>query len=115
MLNYHASDYMSIKHQVAINATETVKSKLTFEREDKSQGVMIHVCHTDILNSSKFTEEPLKKQKNLRFSGAGSHIKTGRAAECDINTVANMASAILMQAWMICHKDTLSMDYAVWI
>ena len=26
----HASVYVSIKHQVAINATETVKAKLTF-------------------------------------------------------------------------------------
>ena len=31
----HASGYMSIKHQVAVNATETVKAKLAFEREDK--------------------------------------------------------------------------------
>ena len=54
MLNYHASDYMSIKHQVGINATETVKAKLTFDREDKSQGLMINVYHTDIFNTSKF-------------------------------------------------------------
>ena len=33
---YHASGYVSIKHQVAINATETVKEKLTFEREAQS-------------------------------------------------------------------------------
>ena len=35
----------------------------------------------------------------------------GRAADSAINTVVNMASAILMQAWMICHKDTLSIDF----
>ena len=35
----------------------------------------------------------------------------GQAAECAINKVVNMASAILMQAWMICHKDTLSIDF----
>ena len=46
----HASGYVSIKHQVAINATEIVKEKLTFEREDKIQGVMINVYHTDNLN-----------------------------------------------------------------
>ena len=28
----HVSGYVRIKHQVAINATETVKKKLTFER-----------------------------------------------------------------------------------
>ena len=37
----HASGYVSIKHQVDINATETVKSKLTFEREAQIQGVEI--------------------------------------------------------------------------
>ena len=71
MLNYHASDYLSIKHQVAINATETFKEKLTFEREYKSQGVMINEYHTDIFNISKFMEKRLKKQQKLRFSAAG--------------------------------------------
>ena len=71
MLNYHASDYMRIKHQVAINATKNVKAKLTFEMEDRSQVVMINVYHTDIFNTSKFMEELLKNQKKLRFSGAG--------------------------------------------
>ena len=52
----HASGYVSIKNQVAINATEIVKAKITLEREDKSQGVMINVYHTDIFNTSKFME-----------------------------------------------------------
>ena len=60
-----------MKHQVAINATETIKAKLTFEREDKSQGVMINKYHTDISNTSKFIEELLKKQQKLRFSADG--------------------------------------------
>ena len=50
----HVSEYVSIKHQVAINTTETVKEKLTFEREAQSQGVVIKGYHTDngIFNSS---------------------------------------------------------------
>ena len=54
----HASGYVIIKHQVAINSTETVKEKLTFEREAQSQGVMINGYHTDngILNSSEFMD-----------------------------------------------------------
>ena len=53
---YHFSVYVNIKHQVAINATETFKAKLTFEREAKSQGVVIKGYHTDngIFNSSEF-------------------------------------------------------------
>ena len=39
----HASGYVIIKHQVAINDTETSKAKLTFEREAHIQGVVIKV------------------------------------------------------------------------
>ena len=63
----HVSGYVSIKQQVAINATETVKEKLTFEREAQSQGVVIKGYHTDngIFNALEFMEEILKKQQNI--------------------------------------------------
>ena len=59
----HESSYASIKHQVDINTTETVKAKITFEREDQSHGVVIKGYHTDngIFNDSEFMEELLKK------------------------------------------------------
>ena len=68
---------MSIKHQVVINATETVKVKLTFDKEDKSQGIIINVYHTDIFNTSKFMEELLKKHQKLRFGRAGASHQNG--------------------------------------
>ena len=43
----HASGYVSINHQVAINVTETSKAKLTFERKAQSQIVVIKGYHTD--------------------------------------------------------------------
>ena len=54
---------MSIKHQVDINATETVKAKLNFEGESHRQGVVIKGYHTDngIFNASEFMEELLRK------------------------------------------------------
>ena len=55
-------------------------------------------------------EELLKKQKKIRFSGARASHQNG-APERAIKTVVNMASVILMQAWMIFHKDTLSIDF----
>ena len=60
----HDSDYVNIKHQVAINATETVKAKLTFGREAQSQVVVIKGYHTDngIFNASEFMEGLLKNQ-----------------------------------------------------
>ena len=35
----------------------------------------------------------------------------GQASERAINTVVNMESAILTQDWMVCHKETLSIDF----
>ena len=69
----HVSGYVSIKHQLAIKSTETVKAKRTFEREDQSQGVVINGYQNDngIFNASEFMEELSKKQKKIRFSGAG--------------------------------------------
>ena len=68
----HASGYVSINHQVAIIATKNVKTKLTFEREAQSLGVVIKGYHTDngIFNASEFMEDLLKKQQNIRFIGA---------------------------------------------
>ena len=82
-----------------IKATKTVKAKLTFEREDKIQGLMINVYQTDngILNISNFMEELLKKQQKIRFSGASASHQNG-AAERSIKTVITMESSILMQA-----------------
>ena len=77
----HGSGYVRIKHQVAINATETVKEKQTFEREAQSQVVAIKGYHTDngIFNSSEFMEELLKNQKRIIFSGAGASHQNGAA------------------------------------
>ena len=76
----HVSGYVRIKHQVNINVTETIKAKLTFERETKSQGVEINGYHADngIFNTSEFMEELLKKYQKKRFNGDGPHIKMGQ-------------------------------------
>ena len=119
----HASGYVRIKHQVDINATETVKAKLTFDREIQSRGVVIKGYHTDngISNSSDFMEEPLKKHQQIKFSGAGASHQNG-AAERAIKTVVTMEKTMLMHAALRCPEDTLSTDlwpmalyYAVWV
>ena len=73
---------------------------------------MINVYHTGnvIFDTSKFMENLLKKQQNIRFIGAGASHQNG-ASERTINMMVTMASAILMQAGMICHKYTLSTDF----
>ena len=52
----YSSGYVIINKQVATNATETVKAKLTLDRADQSQRVMIKGYQTDngIFNASEF-------------------------------------------------------------
>ena len=95
----HASGYVRIIHQVDRNATETVKSKLTFEREAQIQGVVIKVYHTDndIFNASDFMERLLKKRQKRRFSGSGASHKNG-SEKRTIKTVVAMARIMLIHA-----------------
>ena len=76
----HTLGYVSIKHQVSISATETVKAKPTSEREDQSQGVMINIYHTDngFFDTSKFMEDMLNNQQKIIFSGDGASHKMGQ-------------------------------------
>ena len=50
----HISGYVIINHQVDMNAAETVKAKLTFERKAQSRGVVIKGYRTGngIFNAS---------------------------------------------------------------
>ena len=118
----HVSGYVNIKHQVTIKATETVKAKITFEREAKSKEVVIKVYHTDngIFNASEFMDELLKKKQNIRFSGAGASYKNVESYRA-IKAVVTVARTMLMQAALRCPEDTfsidlwpMSMDYSVW-
>ena len=119
----HASGYIIIKHQVAIKATETFQPKLTFEREDQSQGVAIKQYHTNngIFNYSDFIEELLKKQQNIRLSGSDALHQNG-ATERAIKKLVTMEGTMLMQAALRCREEKIStdlclmsMDYAVWV
>ena len=120
---YHASGYMIIKQQVAINATETVKEKITFYREAQSQGVTTKRWKTanGVFNASYFMETLLKKQQNIRFSGAGASYKNGEA-EHVINAVVTMTRTMLMHAALWFFEGTVStdvwpmeMEYTVWV
>ena len=103
----HFSGCANIKHQVAINATENVKAKLTFEGEAQSQGVVIKGYHTEngIFNASEFMEELLKNQKKIRFSGAGASHQNG-SAERAIKMVITMERTILMHTALRCPEET---------
>ena len=102
----HTSCYVMIKHQLAINATDTFKAKLTFEMGDQIQVVVIKGYHTDngIFNYSEVMEELSKKQQKIRFSGAGASHQNG-AAERAIKTVVSMERTMLIHTAIRCPED----------
>ena len=94
----NASGYVRIKHKVDINDTETVNEKLTLDSEDQSQGLVIKGYHNDngIFNALQFMQQLLKKQQNIRFSGAIASHKNG-AVESFIKTVVTVLNCSRLQ------------------
>ena len=93
----HASSFMSIKHQVAVNVIETVKAKQTFNRDDQNQGAEIKGYHTDnrVFNAPNFIECLLNMHKNIQFCVSGASHQNG-AAESAIKTLVTMGKTMLI-------------------
>ena len=74
--------------------------------------MLIKLYYTDngIFYASEFMEELLKKQKKIRFSGAGVSHQNG-AAERTINMVFTMARTILMHAALRCSEDSFPLIF----
>ena len=82
-----------------MHANETVKSKLTFEREAQIKGVAIKGYYNDngIFNASDFMEDLSKKDQMISFSGFGNSHKNG-LAECAIKKSVTTERTMLMYA-----------------
>ena len=76
---------------------------------------MIKGYHTDngIFNSSEFMEELLKKQQEIRFSGAGASHQNG-SAERTIKTVVTMERTMLMHAALRYPEEKFPLIFNQW-
>ena len=118
----HATGYIDIRHQVSLNAADTIKSKLMFEREGFNSGVVVQNYHTDngVFTSTAFMEQLISAKQDIRFSGSGAAHQNG-VAERSIQTVVNMARTMMLHAAL--HAPDLvtaelwpmALDHAVWI
>ena len=83
---------MTVKHQVALNAVETIRAKLEFEREAGACGVKVQAYHTDngVFQANDFLQELMKEKKDISFSGVGAAHQNG-TAERAIRTIVDMA------------------------
>ena len=119
----HASGYIDVRHQVTLNAADTVKAKLQFERDAFTQGVVVQAYHTDngVFTSKEFMQQLLGSNQRIRMSGAGTGHQNG-VAEQGIQTVVNMARTMLLHAALrspegVVTSDLwpMAMDHAVWL
>lgn len=118
----HATGYVDCRHQVSLNAIDTIKSKISFEREAFHDGVKIQAYHSDngIFTSKAFMEELIRTNQTIRFAGAGAGHQGG-VAERGIRTIVTMARTMMLHA-ALRHGDAIkqelwpqAMDYAVWL
>jgi hypothetical protein len=108
----HASSKVFIKHQVTLNARETVMGKRTFKREAMSAGVRINSYYADNVpfNAEEWKNDMQSKDQELSLSGAGAHHQNG-IAERMIKTVVSWARAMLLH--MVIHWPDRS-DLSLW-
>ena len=94
-----ASGYIHVEHQVTLNASDTINSKLAFERKAMELGVTVSSYHTDngIFKSRAFTEEIVNNHQSICFSGVGAKWQNG-AAEGAIGLVSAKARTLLLHA-----------------
>lgn len=118
----HATGFVDVRHLISLNAAETIKSKLHYEKEAYHDGVMVQAYHTDngVFTSREFLEELIKTEQKIRFSGSGAAHQNG-VAERGILTVVTMARTMMLHSAMR-HGQSIkpehwpqAMDYAVWI
>ena len=115
-----ASGFLSIHHQVGFTAHETIRSKLTFEREASHVGNTIQSYNTDngIYTAKEFNFELEKNLQSIRMSGVGAHHQNG-PAENAIKNVSRKARIMMFHAalrWPDQNDNTLwplAMNYAV--
>jgi hypothetical protein len=70
-----ASSLIMVSHQVSLGASDTLRSKQTFESEAAQCGVQVESYHADNghFTAKEFTEQLQQQQQPLRLSGVGAH------------------------------------------
>ena len=119
----HASGHISIRHQVSLQTTDTIHSKLSYEAEAFSSGVTIQAYHSDkgTFAAKDFVNAIDDAKQTIKYSGSHTGFQNG-VAERAIQTIVSMARTMMLHAALRTPEKELSsdlwpmaMDYAVFI
>ena len=94
-----ASGSVHCYHQLGMTASETIESKIAFERMAQGCGVAVKDYHTDngIYTSKEFMRELNEAGQGLTLSGVDAQFQNG-AAENAIKIVVRMARTMMLHA-----------------
>ena len=94
-----ASGKIVLKFQVSLKASETIQSKMEFERTANSYGVRIKKYRTDngVFTAQAFIDEINKSGQTISFSGAGAQHQNA-VAERAIKTITEAARTMMLHS-----------------
>ena len=94
-----ASAYIYCHHQIGLTASETLESKMKFEREAMTNGVSVQAYHTDngVFTSKEFMKELGEKGQGMTLSGVSAQFQNG-AAENGIKIVVRNSRTMMLHA-----------------
>jgi len=113
---------IQIFHQPSLGSSDTLNSKIRFEKEAAHCGITVDAYHTDngIFTKAQFREALSQSDQAHTVSGVGAHHQNG-SAERAIKTIQDMSRAMLIHLSVHWpdeyHVDLwpFAMDYAVWL
>ena len=119
----HTSGHISIRHQVSLQATDTIHSKLSYKSEAFASGVTVQAYHSDkgTFAAKDFVHAIDEAHQTIQFSGSHTGFQNG-VAEQAIQTIVNMARTMMLHAALQTPEKEINpdlwpmaMDYAVFI
>ena len=95
----HATSRIYIRHQVSMQAYETVRAKQAYEKDSLERGVRIKGYRADNMpfNSKPWMDDITIKNQTIDFSGVGAHHQNRRAEKC-IRDLQETTRAMLLHA-----------------
>jgi hypothetical protein len=117
-----ATGRIFVKHQVSLNAHETIESKQQFERDALAAGVIVKGYNTDngIYTAAEFQAELSRLEQSIWYSGVGGHHHNGVAENAIKNTVRSACTLMIHAALRWPEQSAkelwpLALNHAVWL
>ena len=116
LFNDHVSSKINVFRQFSLGASDTIRSKSTYEQRAANVGVKILAYRgdNDVYKSQDFKDDLARRGQTMTYSGVGVHQQNG-VAERGIPTVVNSARTMMLHQALLWpeHFDTRLWPFAL--